>query len=187
MKRTLTFGAAVAACCVAAAPAWAAAAGYYYDGARKITVTPQKGLVAEFARADAKSAVKRAYPNAVELKAGVGGPRIYKAPAASFKPQTETGTFTSPVFRQGTSPAGRLMALPGGVIVTFKPEWTDAQVLAWVSARGYSVQQRLNIQGHWYVLATPPGQAALDAANTIHESREVLAASPNWWLETVTR
>ncbi len=185
MNRTSTlFAVWLFALPVAAAPA---ANPYCYDGARKLTLTPEPGLVAEFAKAGAKSAVKKANPAAVEVKAGVGGPRLYKVPSEIFKPRTDTGTSTSPVFRMGTSPAGRLMALPGGVIVTFKPDWSDAQARAWAADKGFAVQQRLNLTGNWYVLKTEPGLAALAAANAIHEGGEVISATPNWWKETVTR
>lgn len=191
MRNVFAFAAvSVAMCCVplpAAADGKAPAQLYFYDGGKKILITPDTSLVAEFGGPDAPSAVKKSAPAAEELQAGVGGPRLYKAPAASFKPRTETGTSTSPVFRLGTSPGGRLMALPGGMVVTFKPEWTDAQVREWAARKGLEVQQRLEIAGNWYVLKTEPGLASLEAANALQESGEVVAASPNWWKSTVTR
>ncbi len=184
MKRALVF-----ALCVAAASALAdvPTGAYCYDGGKKIALTRDATRVAEFTKAGAKSAVLQANPGAAELKAGAGGPRIFKVAAASFKPRTENGTATSPVFRMGTSPAGRLMALPGGIVVTFKAELTDAQIRQWATAKGFEVQQKMAIQGNWYVLKTGPGQASLDAANKLQESGEVLTASPNWWKDTVTK
>lgn len=188
MNRAIALSALFAMCCV---PLPASADGrqtpvpYFYDGVKKITLNLEPGLVAEFVHAETESAVKKASPEAIELKAGVGGPRVFKAPATSFKARTATGSTTSPVFR--TSPAARLMALPGGVVVTFKPEWTDAQVREFASAKGLEVQQRLEITGNWYVLKTEPGLASLETANRLHESGEVVSATPNWWKETVTR
>lgn len=191
MSKMFAFAAvSVAISCVplpAIADGKAAPQRYYYDGQKKIVINPDPGLVAEFVTAAAQSAVKEAVPEAEELEAGVGGPRVFKAPAASFKTRTATGTVTSPVFRVGTSPAARLMALPGGVVVTFKPEWTDAQVREFAARKGLEVQQRLEITGNWYVLRTEPGLASLEAANKLHESGAVVSASPNWWKETVTR
>ena len=189
MKRARGVLKVIAALCIAAAPVFAAAPEnpFYFDGSTKITVTADPTLVAEFAKPGAKSAVLAARPKAPELKTGSGGPRVFRAPSASFKPRTETGSSTSPVFRLGTSPAGRLMALPGGMVVTFKPEWNDSQIRAWANAKGTPVDQRLNIKGNWYVLRTEPGLVALETANAVHASGEVLAASPNWWKETVTR
>jgi len=159
---------------------------YFYDGAKKIELTLEPGLVAEFMTPESVSAVKKASPEAELLPAGAGGPHVFKVSAANFRPRTETGTTTSPLFRTG-SRAGRLMALPGGMVVTFKPEWTDAQVREFVASKGLEVQQRLEIAGNWYVLRTEPGIAALKAANALHESGKVVSASPNWWKETVTR
>lgn len=180
----------VAMCCVplpAVADGKGPASLYFYDGGKKIMINADPALVAEFCGPGAESAVKKANPAAEELTAGVGGPRLFKAPATSFKPRTATGTATSPVFRIGTSPGGRLMALPGGMVVTFKPEWTDAQVREWATSKGLEVQQRLEITGNWYVLRTEPGVASLTAANALFESGAVVAASPNWWKQTVTR
>lgn len=191
MSKMFAFAAvAVAVSCVplpAVADGKAAPRHYFYDGGKKIVINPDPGLVAEFVSADAQSAVKKTAPEAEELKAGVGGPRLFRAPATSFKPRTATGTTTSPVFRIGTSPAARLMALPGGMVVTFKPEWTDAQVREFAQSKGLEVQQRLEITGNWYVLRTEPGLASLDAANALQESGAVVGATPNWWKETVTR
>lgn len=191
MSKVFVFAAASVALCCVPLPAVAEGKGaprhYFYDGNKKIVINPDASLVAEFGSADAQSAVKAAAPAAEELKAGAGGPRLFKAPATSFKPRTAMGTATSPVFRIGTSPGGRLMALPGGMVVTFKPEWTDAQVREFAASKGLEVQQRLEITGNWYVLRTEPGLASLDAANALHESGAVVAASPNWWKETVTR
>ncbi|MBX7101158.1 MAG: hypothetical protein K1X89_25810 [Myxococcaceae bacterium] len=179
-SRCLALFAAVALSGAALADAPRAA---YFDHGKKLTITLEPGLVAEFGKADAKSAVLASAPGAEELKVGAGGPRVFKVPAASVRVKATT----SVVYRQGTSPAGRLMALPGGIVVTFKPEWTDAQVREWSAAKGYPVRQKLAITGNWYVLGTPAGQASLDAANAVHQSGEVVSASPNWWLETVTK
>ena len=94
---------------------------------------------------------------------------------------------TTPVYREGDSPAGRLMALPGGVLVKLDPSWSDDQARAWAAGKGLSVAQRLNTTGNWYLLASAPGNAALELANQLHASGEVLSASPNWWKQTQPR
>lgn len=190
-KIVFAFAAVTVALCCVPLPAVADGRGpprqYFYDDGKKIVINPDPSLVAEFCRPDSESAVKKANPAAEELKAGVGGPRLFKAPATSFKPRTAMGTTTSPVFRIGTSPGARLMALPGGMVVTFKPEWTDTQVREWAASKGLEVQQRMEITGNWYVLRTEPGLASLEAANALQESGAVVAATPNWWKETVMR
>ena len=190
MTRLFAVTAVFALCCVplrASADGKQTASSYFYDGGKKITITADPGLVAEFGTTTSESAVKQALPGAVELKDGVGGPRVFKAPASSFKPRTATGTTTSPVFRAGSSPAARMMALPGGVIVTFNPQWTESQVREFAASKGLEVQQRLEITGNWYVLKTEPGLASLQTANRLQESGAVVGSSPNWWKETVTR
>jgi hypothetical protein len=192
MNRAFAFAAAAAALCCVHAPATAdgqpaARDDYYYDGDKKLVVSPQPDLVAEFTRAGAASAVLTARPEAEELPAGAGAPRVFRVPAATFKPTTAQGSTTSPVFRSGTSPAGRLMALPGGMVVNFKPEWTDGQVREFCAARKLVVQRKLELLGNWYVLETAAGRASLLAANALHESGQVLSASPNWWKQTDTR
>lgn len=162
------------------APSVFAGSLYYYNGVSQQRITPEPTQIAEFAPYGATSAARSASPTKawkfVTLRAAGPG----TADAAG-------GAKTSPVFREGDSPAGRLMALPGGVIVQFKPDWTDTQVSAWLASKALTAKQRLAIRGNWYVIHSSAGQAALDLANAMHESGEVVSASPNWWKETVTR
>ena len=153
---------------------------FYYNGAVRQAITLDSTRSAEFAHSASALAARslastsnwqfvtlRPVPAGVTAAAGVGR--------------------TSPVFREGDSPAGRLMALPGGVMVEFKPDWTPAQIGDWLSARVLTVDQRLGIAGNWYVIHSAPGWPALDLANAIHESGDVVSASPNWWKETTPR
>ena len=93
----------------------------------------------------------------------------------------------TPLFREGDSPAGRLMGLPGGIIVQFQPNWNATQIAQWLTARGLPMGERLEIQGNWYSIPTPAGTMALETANQLHESGEVLSATPNWWKAMTTR
>ncbi len=154
---------------------------HYYDGSTQHTIKLQPNLVAEFA--SNASAQTRSTENANAKRPFV---TIRKnAPLASRA--TGSAASQSPVFREGNSPAGRLMALPGGVIVNFKPDWTDDQVHLWAKAHSYVIKQKLNILGNWYIIDTPPGLISLQTANDIHETGEVISASPNWWKQTATR
>ena len=87
----------------------------------------------------------------------------------------------TPLFREGDSPAGRLMGLPGGIIVQFHPHWSVTQIAQWLTAHGLPLGERLEIQGHWYSIPTPAGMIALETANQLHESGDVISATPNWW------
>lgn len=50
---------------------------------------------------------------------------------------------------------------------------------AWAQAKGLTVAQRLGTTDNWYLIATAPGSAALELANSLKASGEVLAATPN--------
>ena len=93
----------------------------------------------------------------------------------------------TPLFREGDSPAGRLMGLPGGIIVQFHPHWSVTQIAQWLTAHGLPLGERLEIQGHWYSIPTPAGMIALETANQLHESGDVISAAPNWWKAMATR
>lgn len=155
---------------------------HYYDEGSQRTIKLQPGLVAEFA-ANAPAQKQARSTGSTNSKAFV---TIRKNTSPTSR-AAGSKTNQSPVFREGDSPAGRLMALPGGVIVNFKPDWTDDQVRLWTTAHGYLIKQKLNILGNWYIIDSPPGLASLQTANEIQETGEVVSASPNWWKQTVTR
>lgn len=149
----------------------------YRDGASTRSATLQADMMAEFAPLPAAGA-RNASGNTPFVTLHKILPNQRTAPL---------GAHQSPVFREGSSPAGRLMALPGGVIVNFSADWSDADVSAWISGHGYHTRQRLPITGQWYVIDTPAGRAALQTAQAIQSTGEVVSATPNWWMQTVAR
>jgi len=163
--------------------ALAATTAHYFDGDTQRTITLDTSLVAvitqipETGSAQARSVGEGASP----------APLVQLQPANQSVAKGAAGTHISPVYREGNSPAGRLMALPGGVVVKFNPDWTDAQVRAWAQAKGLTVTQRLGTTGNWYLIATAPGSAALELANSLKAGGEVVAAMPNWWKQTAAR
>lgn len=172
----------VMACCL---PLAVQAQTYYFDGSTKRIITPQSDLQAVFD--EPKGAKAPTGSTVSETLISDGFVRVYRAATATPRSASTSAAGTSPVFREGTSPAGRLMALPGGVIVQFRSDWTAAQVEDWIANHGYTVRQKLSITGQWYVLESPAGLASLETANAIHESGDVVSATPNWWIQTVTR
>jgi hypothetical protein len=88
---------------------------------------------------------------------------------------------TSPVFHDGPGSDGAPRALPGGMLVKLKPPMDDDPARAWFAARGLVAVRRIGGTATWLV-KTEPGMASLRAANQLHESGEVAAAEPNWWL-----
>jgi hypothetical protein len=167
----------------------AVAAERYYDGTQARTVTPQADLRALFSHAGKAHAVQAQAAGAVAV-AGVGDSLvgIYRLPKVAARstaaPMAAPG---SPVYREGDSPAGRLMALPGGVMVKFKPDWSRQRIDAWLAPRGLAVVRQLAMDGNWFLIDTPAGEASLRTANAVYETGEVLAASPNWWKQTAPR
>ena len=162
--------------------ALAATTAHYFDGDTQRTITLDTSLVA----------VITPTPEAGSAQARSVGEGASPAPLVQLQPANQSvakgaGTHTSPVYREGNSPAGRLMALPGGVVVKFNTDWTDAQVRAWAQAKGLTVTQRLGTTSNWYLIATAPGSAALELANSLKAGGEVLAAMPNWWKQTAAR
>ncbi len=91
-----------------------------------------------------------------------------------------------PVFR---SSSGTLMTLPGGVLIVFVEEWSQAQVDGFFAAQGIAVD-RLSPLGaipNGFVIETEPGFPALELANTLADREGVRLSSPNWWREVVPK
>ena len=189
--------------------------GFYFDGGQRRNITLQTGWVAEFStRQRAGNRVMANNAATAGERAG-GTPIGSSVPYAPYAPTeptepTEPTTAsvpyvqlrrvaaaassspppaenTSPVFREGDSAAGRLMALPGGVIVNFKLEWTAAQIRSWLQSQGLTIRHAMALQGHWFVIDSAAGLASLQLANAIQASGQVLSASPNWWKQTPPR
>ncbi len=81
------------------------------------------------------------------------------------------------------TPGGKdFRALPGGVFVKFDPNWDRSRIDAWLADQGvgsHLAEQVLN--NNVYMIHTPQGMEALDLANRLQETGEVLYSEPNWW------
>jgi hypothetical protein len=84
----------------------------------------------------------------------------------------------SPVFRDD---AGRLRALPGGVLVVLRAPLPEADARALIARAGATPSRALSPT--LWVVEAPAGLAALDLANRLHASGAFAAAQPNWWVE----
>jgi hypothetical protein len=166
----------------------------WYDGSGEHTAWLNPALLAEFgAPSQGESAVKRASPAAVAEPGSRGIVHIWRFDGdgaeqalRQARAVNPAGKY-SPVFSDGAEDGGRKRALPGGVIVYFKPDWTESQIGAWTASQGLSIASKLEIGPNIYVLQTAPGFAALETANRIHQSGAVVSAEPNWWVEVHTR
>ncbi len=169
---------------------------YWYDGAKKRPVAADAGLLAEFGRfekglspaGESEAAVRSVSPKAEIESFPAKGVRLWKLPpesdgesTASAASSKESAGRFSPVFRDGRG--GRMRALPGGIVVQLDPKLADKDVRAWARAKGLAIRKKLSLPGNYYVFDTKAGLEALEKANALHESGEVLSASPDWWQE----
>ncbi len=166
----------------------------WYDGAREQSVWMSDREVVEFSRASiaqSGKALKALMPQA-KLKKVIGGARIWSiepAAIATLKSlsASNNGRNYSPVFHRGFTLQGPRMALPGNIIVTFKPDWSREQIDAWAGLRELQIFQQLPIGVNIFVIKTDAGMTGLELANELYRSGEVLTATPNWWREVFTR
>jgi len=166
----------------------------WHDGEREQLVWLNPALVAEFSTLpENESAVKRAYPAASAEPGSRGIARIWRVEGGAAervlldaRAANTVGKY-SPVFSDGAADGARKRALPGGIIVAFKPDWTESRVTAWAAAQALPIASKLEIGPNIYVLKTDAGLAALATANRIHRSGEVVSAQPDWWVEVTTR
>ena len=167
----------------------------WYDGDSAQQVWLNPNLLAEFnPSARGESAVKSVSPGAAPLttKRARTGVRLWRlnnngnATVRALTLAHPRGAY-SPVFHDSSSASGRMRALPGNIIVYFNPLWDAATVNNWIAARKLEVVRKLEIGANVYVIKTAPGLDALDIANSLYLSGEVVSASPNWWEEMATR
>ena len=169
----------------------------WHDGEREHTVWINPLLVAEFdpPATEAGSALKQAQPSARALPGRGAGLRLWQldgatAPAGMTRSLNSArlpqGKY-SPILHDNPSAASRMRAMPGNIIVYLRPAWNETQVNAWLQFRGLSVVKKLDFGTNIYILQTGPGLEALELANTLYRSGEVVAAFPDWWQEAVTR
>lgn len=81
---------------------------------------------------------------------------------------------------------GQKISLPGGVIVRFRADWNPETIRQWLGQQGFT-QYRAILSGHTWKIETEAGMPALETANRLHESGEVVYASPDWVREKALR
>lgn len=167
----------------------------YYDGATKRTIWLSPELVAEFQPTETgKSALLSASPSGEEVPVQQAAVRVWRV-RSSTDSDTLTRTLNggsagrhfSPVFHDFGSSASPMRSLPGGVIVTFDPRWDRARIYDFAARQNLAVERELLPGQNVFLLSTAPGLDSLAAANRLHDSGEVLSATPNWWKEAGTR
>jgi hypothetical protein len=162
----------------------------YYDGAAKRKLWLSDDLVAEFDPSDAgRDTVLRADPSAKEVEQTQKGVRIWRVRAGLGAAGIGRGATlrVSPVLHEGPSPGMPMRALPGGVVATFQADWTRERIDAWLAARSLRVESEVSAEAHMFLVATPPGLDAIRIANELHETGELVDATPNFWQQATTR
>ena len=90
-----------------------------------------------------------------------------------------------PVF---LSDSGRLMTLPGGVLIVLDESWDSEDTDRFFADNGIALHRvsRLELT-NGFLVDTEPGFASLDLANALAVQTGVELSSPNWWTEQVPR
>ena len=68
-------------------------------------------------------------------------------------------------------------AFLSGVIVIFKPQWDANRIFLWAQSKALATPQVLIESLNMWMIATPA--EVLHAVNKIHESQEVISATPD--------
>lgn len=166
----------------------------WFDGGRENTVWLDPDYVAEYGPVGdsvAEGKAVKAHAPSSTLQYRKGRTRVWKLGAPKLgakgvtainkiKAAVPSGQF-SPVFRSAPTPLlGGQLTLPGGIIVKFKPDWSEQQIRDFAKARGLEIRQKSPAGHNVYVLSTEPGMQSLEKANELHFTGEVLNATPNW-------
>ncbi len=146
---------------------------YWQDGDRRMRLHPIATPTA--APADAKSKGETEVPLT----------RSADAPQAGSEPSQNPADPT-PQFQ---SDSGNSLSLPGGVLIVLDADWGADEVgefFAFNEIKLAQIAAMLPLP-NTYLIATPPGLASLELANSLARQSGVIAASPNWQREITTK
>ena len=159
---------------------------YWMDGDRRLSLVQEPGLAADFLNDE------------FELQTQEGLRGIHKEYPALVLYRLESDSLTeaeqffatadpalSPVFAER---GGGVKALPGGVIILFKPGKTREEMEDFLAAEGIAARAR---EAAWhkrgYIIEAPPGLSSLHLANRLAARKDIVAiSSPDWWSDTYT-
>lgn len=166
----------------------------WFDGKKKHTVWVDPSYVVEYHQGKVKESEKglgvKKFSAEATLQSEDGLTRVWKMGAGadgakgvkSMRQAQPAGNF-SPLLRHGASSNSRPHGFPGGAIVTFRPEWAEKQIVAWLAGRGLAIEKKLEIGPNVYLVKTEPGLASIETANSLRATGEVLRAVPNSTLD----
>jgi hypothetical protein len=90
----------------------------------------------------------------------------------------------SPVFapQKGSK---NYMALPGGVLVTFAQKISLREAEAWAKSQNLALEHLpgASLEKQTWLVQTKAGLESLQMANQLGKKKDIVAASPNWWIQ----
>ena len=164
----------------------------YFDGRRwrKVWVNPQE--LAEFSVDDGNENLLRSVAPAARLVQQGRKFRIWKIDEAGSTATAVTRGLSgaeasrfAPVFQLSAS-GGSRMVLSGNIIVRFKQDKDQQQLLDWAQQQDLQMQQKMTIPST-YLFYAGQGSLALEKAELIQESGEVKFAVPEWLRQAYKR
>jgi hypothetical protein len=167
----------------------------WYDGDQPRQVWLDPGLIAEFdapSKAKQGSAVRKALPNASEVRTSQRGLRLWRVDddsvrAARSVRSAQPRAKVSPVLREAPSADAPMRALPGGVVVHLVPGWSERHAKDWLESQQLEVVRKLDFGRNVFLVHSEPGLEALELANALREKDPVVAAMPDWWEQVEPR
>ena len=168
----------------------------WYDGQKKRTVWLNPELAADFQSNPARThLLQQHYPGAI-ARYKHHSIQIWEIPSqsTSIKDSPNQGNISkpipsgySPVFHDTPTASGRIRALPGNVIVYLNPDWDTNKISQWMKSHKLEINKKIEIRANAYLVKSEPGIHTLQLANSLYESGDVVAAFPDWWLDSNLR
>jgi len=163
----------------------------WVDGETEKTVWLDPGYLAEFGAQEkaASNSAARVFADKQRIPRRSGGVMLWpmsvkaggSAAVANLATKDPEGAY-SEVFRDGPRSIGNTKALPGNIIIRFRPEWSESRIESYAKSQKLEIIRKLAIGANVYVLKHRPGLESLLKANEIRSSGEVLEAMPDWWI-----
>ena len=159
---------------------------YYYDGQAKVNIYISETQIINFSY-DQQPLTKHATTSQLFSRTMASQNITKQTSIDSLRKQmpnlkaSRTFSYTKGV----TGPAHQ--AFPGGIIVIFKPQWDANRILLWAQSNSLATPKVLIQSLNMWMIPTPAGLEALNTANRIHESQEVISATPDLWQPVTTR
>lgn len=164
---------------------------HWYDGENKMSLELVPNQVIHFLPV---TGVNAATPKALKLQSSKplkGGAKLLHLTKESYLKYLEQGEGLlkagSPLFKEG----GQFKALPGGIIVSFKPEVSESEIQSLCEIYKLKLKKKLSPEGvaEVWLIETPSGLESLRLSNDFIENHSNIVANsrPNFWQPINTR